>query len=112
MELHKIIFIFLILSILFYKLYFYYPVVQTIKRGMRVSWQEVQQERKGRIERVCKKYKELSLLPISHNRFQYSADYNLMFCVNAKVGGTSYSLTTFAQILEGEDWLDQDKGLH
>ena len=65
-----------------------------------ISWKATQQERIERVEKVCKKYKHLKSQPLDSERYTYSPDYNLMFCANAKVGTTTYVMTTFEQIYE------------
>ena len=60
------------------------------------------------VAQVCRKYKEIKLQPIDYSRFHYSSDYDLMFCTSPKTGSTSYFMTTFAQIMDGEDWTGEE----
>ena len=55
------------------------------------------------MEDICSKYPGLELQEIDYSLFEYSPSYHLMFCANLKVGSTTYILTTFKQILEGEE---------
>ena len=68
------------------------------------SWDQLQAERKAKVAEVCAKYNEKTSLPINYKRFFYSPQKDLMMCSTAKGGSTTFFLTTFAQILEGEDY--------
>ena len=114
-------------------LYFYYPAFHNYKGGEHkppgpkgVSWKAIQQERKVKVEKVCRKFNETQSQPINYGRylitfsniknspsnyrFFYSPDYNLMFCSNAKVGSTTSFMTTFSQILYGKDQMERTHG--
>ena len=77
-------------------------------RDREGSWQEVMRGRKETVDQVCRKYKEIKYQPIDYRRFHYSSEYNLMFCTSHKTGSITYILTTFAQILEGEGWTEEE----
>ena len=95
----KMVYVLLLLFILSTMLYFYNPAVES---GREMSWQNVQSKRKEMVAQVCRKYKKIKLQPIDYSRFHYSSDYDLMFCTSPKTGSTSYFMTTFAQIMDGE----------
>ena len=105
-----------ILCVLYPTLYFFGPEVQRerwlswweVKSGRALSWHDVQSKRKEMVAQVCRKYKEIKLQPFDYERFHYSSEYNLMFCTSPKAGSTTYFLTTFAQIIEGEDWTEEE----
>ena len=72
------------------------------------SWDEVQRQRRARVTEVCAKYSEhleiWKSLAVNYDRFFYSPTYSLMMCSTAKAGSTTFFLTTFTQILEGEQF--------
>ena len=68
------------------------------------SWDEIQRQRKARVAEVCAKYSDKRSLAINYDRFYYSPTYSLMMCSTAKAGSTTFFLTTFTQILEGEQF--------
>ena len=68
------------------------------------SWDEIQRQRKARVAEVCAKYNDKRSLAINYDRFYYSPTYSLMMCSTAKAGSTTFFLTTFTQILEGEQF--------
>ena len=68
------------------------------------SWDEVQRKRRAVVAKVCAKYNEKRSLAVNYDRFFYSPTYSLMMCSTAKAGSTTFFLTTFTQILEGEQF--------
>ena len=74
------------------------------------SWQEIQQERKQRVLDTCSKYPELQRQNLDYTHFYFSPDYALLYCAMGKVGSTTTFLTTFRQILVGEEWTEYAKG--
>ena len=86
----------------------YYPIEEQLQwTRERYSWEQIIQERRQRVQNICSKYPGLKLQEIDYRLFKYSPGYHLMFCANAKVGSTTYALTTFKQILEGEDFAEK-----
>ena len=96
-------------------LYFFGPEIRQgrwlswweVKSGI-ASWQDVQSKRKQMVAQVRRQYQKIKLQPIDYSRFHYSSDYDLMFCTSPKTGSTSYFMTTFAQIMDGEDWTGEE----
>ena len=80
------------------------PLLQVLPTSAPLSWEEVQAARKARVAEVCAKYREETALPVNYNRFYFSPVYSLMMCSTAKAGSTTFFLTTFTQILEGENF--------
>ena len=88
------------LTIMFYLCY---PKVTWRWTRQSQDWQDIQQERRKRVEKICSKYPQLKVQEIDYRRFKISEEYGLYFCSNAKVGSTTYLRTTFTQILRRED---------
>ena len=77
---------------------------QDLTTSAPLSWEQEQDARKARVAAVCDKYREETALPVNYDRFYYSPEYRLMMCSTAKAGSTTFFLTTFTQILEGENF--------
>ena len=93
----SILFILMVMKLMFVS------VMQDAGEGSQ-SWDEVQRQRRARVAEVCAKYRETRSLDINYDRFFYSPTYSLMMCSTAKAGSTTFFLTTFTQILEGEQF--------
>jgi len=78
--------------------------------GWKDSWQEIQHERKQRVLDTCSKYPELQRQKIESWNFFYAPEYALLYCSMGKCGSTTMFLTTFRQILVGEEYTDYAKG--
>ena len=100
---HLILFLLIVLFAL-------YPYYAERQKDNDQSWHKIQRERKIRIAEVSAKYNLKNSMQINFGRFYYSPAYNLMMCSTAKAGSTTFFLTTFTQILVGEDYWIGDEG--
>ena len=62
------------------------------------AWKNMQIERKRRLDQVCKKYGKLVKRPILATRYTFSVKHKLLYCRNAKVGTTTWKVSTFFKI--------------
>ena len=74
------------------------------RAGVDKAWSKLQDQRRARVAEVCAKYGKKTRVPEHYDRFFFAPSYNLMMCATAKAGSTTYMLTTFNQILEGDDF--------
>ena len=77
--------------------------VQT-RTNVDKSWLKLQEQRRAKVAEVCAKYGKETKVPEHYDRFFFAPSHNLMMCATAKAGSTTYMLTTFNQILEGDDF--------
>jgi len=85
------------------------------RAGVDKAWSKLQDQRRARVAEVCAKYGKKTRVPEHYDRFFFAPSYNLMMCATAKAGSTTYMLTTFNQILEGDDFrpvVEPDGGFH
>ena len=87
-----------------------YPEVQWKRMIWKDSWQEIQQARRQRVWDTCSKYPELQKQELDYGFMYFSHEYSLMYCALGKVGTTTTFLTTFRQILVGEEWTEYARG--
>ena len=106
----NIIYVLPFLTILTFIISFQYSGVQWRGNVWKDSWLEIQQDRRQQILDTCSKYPELERQKIDYTPFYFSPDYSLLYCALGKVGSTSTFMTTFKQILDGEDWKEYPKG--
>ena len=62
------------------------------------EWRKIQEERKINLIEVCKKYGKSTQRPILKERYTFSEKNKLLYCRNAKVGTTTWKVSTFFKI--------------
>jgi hypothetical protein len=72
--------------------------METIIKTKESEWKNMQLERKQRLDKVCTKYGKETERPILAERYTLSPEHKLLYCRNAKVGTTTWNVSTFNKI--------------
>ena len=74
---------------------------KTFKRSDNETFMTSQIQRQRLLDTICAKYKHEMSRPILRERFLISNKHRLLYCCNAKVGTTTWKVSTFYKIAPG-----------
>ncbi len=74
---------------------------KNLQRSDNETFMESQIQRHRLVDAVCAKYKREMTRPILRERFLISNKHRLLYCCNAKVGTTTWKVSTFYKIAPG-----------